>query len=70
MVQLRRPVDYGSPRSPNMRLPCYAEDMALAYAKTASPSSSASSSPHHRFDPRVLRFIDQSASESEDEFIP
>jgi hypothetical protein len=46
------------------------EDMAVAYAKTASPSSSASSSPRHSFDPRVLRFIDQSASESEDEFIP
>jgi hypothetical protein len=63
-------VDYDSPRSPHMRLPCYAEDMALAYAKTASPSSSTSSSPRLRFDARVLSFIDQSASESEDEFIP
>ena len=70
MVQGRRSVDYRSPRSPNMRLPCYAEDMAVAYAKTASPSSSASSSPRLRFDPRVLKLIDQSASESEDKFFP
>jgi hypothetical protein len=70
MVEGRRSVDYGSPRSSNMRLPCYAEDMAVAYAKNSSPSCSASSSPRHRYDPRVLRFIDQSASESEDEFIP
>ena len=70
MVQRLRSVDYDSPRSPDMCLPCYAEAMAVAYAITASPSSSASSSPRHGFDPRVLKFIDQSASESEDEFIP
>ena len=70
MVQGRRFVDYGSPPSSDMRLPCYAEDMALAFAKHSSHSSSASSSPHHRYDPRVLRFIDHSASESDDEFIP
>ncbi len=61
---------FGSPTSPTMRLPCYAEDMAEAYAKYSSHSSSASSSPCERYDPRVLRYIDQSASESEDEFIP
>jgi hypothetical protein len=60
----------GSPTSSSLRLPCYAEDMAVAYAKDSSPSPSASSSPRVRFDPRVLRFIDQSASEGEDEFIP
>ena len=70
MVQGRRSVDYGSPTSSTMRLPCYAEDMAAAYTKDSSHSCSASSSPRHRYDPRVLRFIDQSASESEDEFIP
>ena len=53
-----------------MRFPCYAEDMAIAYAQESSISCSASSSPRERYDPRVLRFIDQSASESEDEFIP
>ena len=61
---------FGSPTSPTMRIPCYAEDMAGAYARDSSHSSSASSSPRLRYDPRVLRFIDQSASESEDEFIP
>jgi hypothetical protein len=61
---------YGSPYSSSMRLPCYAEDMAVAYAKVSSHSSSASSSPRLSYDRRVLRFIDQSASESEDEFIP
>jgi hypothetical protein len=70
MLEGRRFVDYGSPSSSTMQLPCYAEDMALAYAKVSSPSSSASSSPRHGYDPRVLRFIDQSASESEDEFFP
>jgi hypothetical protein len=70
MVQGRRSVDYGSPPSSNMRLPYYAEDMAVAYAKNSSHSCSASSSPRQIYDPRVLRFIDQSASESEDEFIP
>ena len=61
---------YNSPTSPSMRLPCYAEDMAVAHAKYSSHSSSASSSPRERYDPRVLRYIDQSASESENEFIP
>ena len=61
---------FGSPPSSEMRLPCYAEDMAVAYANVSSPSSSASSSPCHIFDPRVLLFIDLSASESEDEIIP
>jgi len=61
---------YGSPPSSSMRLPCYAENMAVAYANVSSHSSSASSSPLVSYDPRVLRFIDQSASESEDEFIP
>ena len=70
MVQGRRSLDYGSSPSSSMRLPCYAEDMAVVYANNSSPSSSASSSPRIRYDPRVLRFIDQSASESEDEFIP
>jgi hypothetical protein len=70
MVQGLRYVDYGSPPSSTMRLPCYAEDMAIVYAKDSSHSSSASSSPRVKYDPRVLRFIDQSASESEDEFIP
>ena len=70
MVQHRRFVDYGSPPCSNMRLPCYAEDMAVAYAKHSSHSSSASSSPRQRYDPRILQFIDHSASESEDEFIP
>jgi hypothetical protein len=70
MVEGRRFVDYGSPTSPKMLLPCYAEDMAVAYAKVSSHSSSASSSPRQGYDPRVLRFIDHSASESEDEFIP
>jgi hypothetical protein len=37
-VQGRRSVDYGSPRSSNMRLPYYTEGMAVAYAKTSSPS--------------------------------
>ena len=70
MVQGRRSLDYASPTSSNMQLPCYAEDMAIAYAEHSSPSFIASSSPRHRYDPRVLRFIDHSASESEDEFIP
>jgi hypothetical protein len=70
MVQGQRSVDYGSPPSSSMRLPCYAEDMAVAYAKDSSLSCSASSSPRLRYDPKVFRFIDQSASESEDEFIP
>jgi hypothetical protein len=70
MVEGLRCLDYGSPPSSSLRLPCYAEDMALAYAKDSSHSSSASSRPRVRYDPRVLRFIDQSASESEDEFIP
>ena len=61
---------FGSPTSPTMRLPCYAEDMAVAQAKHSSHSSSASSSPRERYDPRVLRYIDLSASESEDEFNP
>ena len=70
MVPGRRCIDYGSPLSSNMRFPYYAEDMVVAYAKDSSHSCSASSSPRQRYDPRVLRFIDQSASESEDEFIP
>ena len=70
MVQGRRSIDYGSPTSSTMRLPCYAKDMVAAYAKDSSHSCSASSSPHQRYDPRVLIFIDQNASESEDEFIP
>ena len=61
---------YGSPTSSSMRLPCYAEDMAVAQAKYSSHSSSAFSSPRERYDPRVLRFIDHSASESADKFIP
>ena len=61
---------FTSPTSPTMRLPSYAEDMAVAYVKNSSHSSSASSSPRVKYDPRVLRFIDQSASESDDEFIP
>jgi hypothetical protein len=70
MVQGPRSLAYGSPPTSIMRLPCYAEDMAVAYANDSSHSCSASSSPRERYDPRVLRFIDQSASESEDEFIP
>jgi hypothetical protein len=70
MVQGRRFVDFSSPPTSSMRLPCYAEDMAVAYAKDSSHSCSSSSSPRERYNPRVLRFIDQSASESEDEFIP
>jgi hypothetical protein len=70
MVQGMRYLHYGSPPTCSMRLPCYAEDMAVAYAKDSSHSSSASSSPRVKYDPRVLRFIDQSASESEDGFIP
>ena len=71
MVQGRRFVDFfDSPTTSCMRLPCYAEDMAIAYAKEPSHSCSSSSSPRQRYDPRVLGFIDQSASESEDEFIP
>jgi hypothetical protein len=70
MVHCLHSAYYGSPPTPTMRLPCYAEAMAVAYAKESSHSSSASSSPRQRYDPRVLRFIDQSASESEDEFIP
>ena len=70
MVQGLRYLDYGSPPRSSMRLLCYAEDMAVAYAKDSSHSSSAYSSPRVRYDPRVLRFIDQSASESEDDFIP
>ena len=61
---------FSSPTSSSMRLPCYAEDMTLAYAKDSSHSCSASSSPRERYDPRVLKFIDHSASESEGEFIP
>jgi hypothetical protein len=70
MVQGRRYLDYSSPPGSTMRLPCYAEDMVVAFANNSSHSSSASSSPRYRYDPRVLRFIDHSASESEDEFIP
>jgi hypothetical protein len=70
MVPGRRSLDYGSPPTSYMRLPYYAENMAVAYAKESSISCSASSSPRQRYDPRVLRFIDQSASESEDDFIP
>jgi len=58
-----------SPSSFDLQLPVYAEAMALAYTENFSISSSASSSPRERYDPRVLHFIDQSASESEDEFI-
>ena len=61
---------YGSPTSSSMRRPYYAEDMAVAYAKDSSHSCSDSSTPRHRYDPRVLRFIDHSALESDDEFIP
>jgi len=70
MIQGLSSAYFGSPPTPSMRLPCYAEDMAVAYAKDSSHSSSASSSPRVNYDPRVLRFIDQSASDSEDEFIP
>jgi hypothetical protein len=70
MVQGRRSVHYGSPPSLIIRLSYYTEDMAVAYAKDSSHSCSASSSPRQRYDPRIFRFIDQSASESEDEFIP
>ena len=70
MSEGRPSVDYCSSPNSSMRFPCYAEDMAVAYATYSSPSSSASSSPRVGYDPRVLRFIDQSASESEDEFIP
>jgi hypothetical protein len=70
MIQGLSSAYFGSPPTPTMRLPCYAEDMAVAYAKDSSHSSSASSSPRVKYDPRVLRFIDQSASESEDGFIP
>ena len=70
MVQGRRSVEYGSPPSSSIRLPCYAEDIIVTYAKNSSHSCSASSSPRQRKNPRVLRFIDQSALESEDEFIP
>ena len=44
--------------------------MAIVYANLSFHSSSASSSPRQIYDPRVLRYIDQSASDSEDEFIP
>jgi hypothetical protein len=70
MIQGLSSAYFGSPPTPTMQLPCYAEDMAVAFAKDSSDSSSASSSPRVKYDPRVLRFIDQSASESEDEFIP
>jgi hypothetical protein len=70
MVEGQRFVDYCSSPSSSMRFPCYVEDLAVVYAKYSSHSSSASSSPREGYDPRVLRFIDQSASESEDEFIP
>jgi hypothetical protein len=70
MVQGRHSADYGSPPTPRMRLRCYAEAMAVAYAKDSSHSCSASSSPRLGYDPRVLIFINQSASESENEFIP
>ena len=70
MVQGLCSLNYGSPPSFSMRLPCYAEDIAVGFALDSSHSSSVSSSPRHIYDPRVLRFIDQSASESEDEFIP
>jgi hypothetical protein len=69
MVQGRRSVDYSSLSSSNMRLLYYAEDVAVAYAKDSSYSCSASFSPHQRYNPKVLRVIDQSASESDDEFI-
>jgi hypothetical protein len=70
MIQGVSSAYFGSPLTPSMRLPCYAEAMAVAYAEDSSHSSSAYSSPRQTYDPRVLRFIDQSASESEDEFIP
>jgi hypothetical protein len=70
MVQGRRSLDYSSPPGSSMRLLCYAEDIAIAFANNSSHSSSASSSPRYRYNPRVLRFIDHNASESEDEFIP
>ena len=44
--------------------------MAVAYANNSSLSSSVFSSPRLRYDPKVLRYIDNSTLESEDEFIP
>ena len=70
MVPGRFSTDFSSPSTSNMQFPCYAEDMALAFARESSISCSASSSPRQMYDPRVLNFIDQSASESEDEFTP
>ena len=70
MVHGRRSLEYDSPPSSTMRFLCYAKIMALAYANDSSHSCSASSSPRQRYDPKVLKFIDHSASESDDECIP
>ena len=50
-------------------LPCYAEARAQVLAEESEHSSSASSSPRS-YDPRVVKFIDHSAIESDDVFSP
>ena len=61
---------YKSPTTSDLLLPCYAENLATRMAEESSQSTSESSSTHERFDPRARIFLDVSASESEDEFIP
>jgi hypothetical protein len=49
-----------------MGLPCYVEELALAFVDESSDSSSPCSSPPRHYDSRVLSYLDLSASESED----
>lgn len=58
-----------SPPSSPLHLPIYAEAMALAYADASSDDSSVSPSSCLNYDPRVMRFLDIMASESDDDFI-
>jgi hypothetical protein len=55
-----------SPSLSPLGLPCYVEELALAFADESSNSSSPCPSPPRHYDSRVLSYLDLSTSESED----
>jgi hypothetical protein len=58
-----------SPSLSRVGLPCYTEELALAFADESSDSSSPCSSPLRHYNSKVLSYLDLSASESEDSWI-
>lgn len=56
-------------RSPTLSprgLPIYAEELAIEFANESSDSSPYHTLRHKRYDKRVVRYLDLSASESDD----